>query len=157
PDRRGVQRPPVAQAEHAGTGRRGTLDGVSALPDRLPASGGRAARHARALGALPRLRNRIRYRRASARSRASPDAPGDARPELDLLDQRKRQPWLGSERSRYREARRRLRLGAHTARRVLVLIELQLQLELRFRRKLLRRRWRWRRGRWRWCLVRKRC
>ena len=66
--------------------------------------------------------------------------PGAARPELDLLDQRQRQSRLGSQRPRHREARRRLRLGAHTAGLVHVLIELQLQLELRFWRKLLRRR-----------------
>ena len=52
------------------------LGGVPPLPLRLPAPAGGAARDARALGALPRLRHRVRDRRARAPGRAAPHARG---------------------------------------------------------------------------------
>ena len=49
---------------------------------------------ARALGALPGLRDRVRDRRAGAPGRAAAHAAGAARPELDLLDHPVRRPRL---------------------------------------------------------------
>ena len=68
------------------TGRGRALGRVPALPLRLPAPAGSAARDARALGALPRLRHRVRDRRARAPGGAIPHARGPPRGELDLLD-----------------------------------------------------------------------
>ena len=111
------------------------LGGVPPLPDGLPAPAGSAARDARALGALPRLRHRLRNRRARPPGRPPADAAGTARPERDLLDQPDGRPRLRPDRARHRGPLVRLRLGARAA-----------GLEWR-RRRLLR--WRWRRRR-RW-------
>ena len=52
------------------------LGGVPPLPLGLPAPPGGAARNARAMGALPRLRDHVRDRRARAAGRAAPHARG---------------------------------------------------------------------------------
>ena len=54
-----------------------------------------AARDARALGALPRLRHRVRDRRACPPGRAAAHARGAARRQLDLLDLARQRPRLG--------------------------------------------------------------
>ena len=60
----------------AGRGGGRALGGVPPLPLRLPASPGGTARDARAVGALPRVRHRLRDRRARAAGRAAPHARG---------------------------------------------------------------------------------
>ena len=70
----------LAPALEGGEPRGRALGGVPPLPDRLPAPAGGAARDARAVGALPRLRHRVRHRRARAPGGAHRDARG-ARPE----------------------------------------------------------------------------
>ena len=54
------------------------VGGVQALPHRLPAAARGSARDARALGALPRLRDRLRHRRARPAGGAPRDAGGAA-------------------------------------------------------------------------------
>ena len=125
---------PALAAQAAGRRARGRALGcVPPLPDGLPAPGRGAAGIARALGALPRLRDRVRDRRARAAGRSAAHARGDPPGELDLLDQPRRRPRQRRERARDRRPQLRLRLRADAA------------LE----------RWRWwllgrRRGRWRW-------
>ena len=85
------------------------LGGVPPLPLRLPAPAGGAARDARAVGALPRLRDRVRDRRARAPGRAAAHARGAARGELDLLDLAARRPRLGRDEPLDRRPRFRLR------------------------------------------------
>ena len=123
-----------ANARRSARGR--ALGGVPELPAGLPAAPGGTAGDARALGALPRLRDRVRDRRPCAPGRAHRDARGDGPGELDLLD-------LGGWRPRER------RLG-NVDRRP------RIRVRLRARATLVRlwRRWgrllgRWRRGRWR--------
>ena len=62
------------------------LGGVPPLPDRLPAPAGGAAGDAGALGAVPRLRDRVRDRRPRAPGGAHGDARGARAGVLDLLD-----------------------------------------------------------------------
>ena len=73
-----VQPPRVAAPNARGAGRGGALGGVSPLPLGLPAPAGSTAGDARALGALPRLRHRVRDRRARPPGSAAPHA-GSAR------------------------------------------------------------------------------
>ena len=117
----------------------------------FPAARHRAAGDAAALGAVPRVRDRLRHRRARAPGRAAPHARGAGRGELDLLDQPARRPRLGRERARHRRPLVGLRLGAGAA---------LLQRLRRHRRRLLGRWRRWRRRRRRRRLVdqpRRRC
>ena len=111
------------------------------LSHRLPAPAGGAARHARAVGALPRLRDRVRDRRARPPGRTPPHAGGAAQPECDLLDHPDRRPWLGADRARDRRPLLRLRLGACAA--GLVRWGRRLLGRRRWRRRRRRRRRRW--------------
>jgi hypothetical protein len=126
--------PPPAGGRRGG----GALGGVSPLPHRLPPPGHRHARLARALGALPRLWDRVRHRRAGVAGRPPPHAGRAARPELDLLDQPERRPRLGTLRARNRRPQRRLRERPGAP----------LERLGRFRRGLFGRRRRRRRRRW---------
>ena len=80
------QSSPVAPS-HAAPGRRRQSAGrPSGATSRLPAAAGSAARDARALGALSRVRHRLRNRRARPARRAAAHAGGAPRGELHLLD-----------------------------------------------------------------------
>ena len=86
--RRGSGRAPaLAPQACKGRARGAALGGVSPVPDRLSAARGRPAGDARAVGAVPRLRNRVRDRRTCPAGCQPPDAAGAPRRELDLLDQ----------------------------------------------------------------------
>ena len=89
-----LQPPRVATPNARRSAGSGALGGVPPLPLGLPATAGGAARDARALGALPRLRNRLRNRRARAAGRAAAHAGGARRVERDLLDLAARRPGL---------------------------------------------------------------
>ena len=90
----------LAAALEGGEPRGRALGRVPALPDRLPAAAGGAARDARAVGALPRLRHRVRDRRARAPGRAHRDAGGARAGLVDLLDLAERRPRLGRDLAR---------------------------------------------------------
>ena len=109
-------------AEAAGLGR--GLGGVPPLPQRLPAAGRQARRHAAAVGELPGLRHRVRHRRARARGREG-RLPGD----LQLVGLRPGPVRLVVQ-------HRELRLGPRRC----VRIALERQLGRRWRRRLVRRR-----------------
>ena len=81
----------------------------------FPRLAGGAAGDARALGALPRLRDRVRDRRAGAAGRAAAHAGGARAGEHALLDRPERRPRLGPDLARDRRPRGRLRLGARAA------------------------------------------
>ncbi len=93
--RRDHPRAAVAAADEGRRDGGGALGCIPPLPDRLPPAPGGAAGDARAVGAVPRLRHRVRNRRARAPGCAPPHARGAARPEHDLLDQPDRRPRLG--------------------------------------------------------------
>ena len=105
----------LAPPDDGGPDRGRALGGVPPLPDGLPAAPGGTAGDARALGAVPRLRDRVRDRGARAPGRASAHAGGAARPELALLDHSDRRPRVGPVRTRDRRPLLGLRLGARTA------------------------------------------
>ena len=127
----------LAPALARGAGRGRALGGVPPLPDRLPAPRHRAGRVARALGALSRLRDRVRDRGARPAGGAAAHAGGARHGEHALLDRAARRPRLGPDVDEHRRPRVGLRLGARSA-----LVRLG-----RVRRRLLGRR---RRGRRRW-------
>ena len=121
------------------TGGGRALGGVPPLSHRLPTPAGGAARDARALGALSRLRHRLRDRRARAAGRAAPHARSARRVERDLLDLSARRSRVGCVEPLDRRSRIGLRRCARAS-------------ELRGgwrRRRVLRRWWRRRRRWWR--------
>ena len=74
--------PPLARGRDRG----GALGGLPPLPDGLSAARRGTARLAGAVGALPRLRDRLRHRRARAAGRAPAHARAARAGQLDLLD-----------------------------------------------------------------------
>ena len=82
---RALLRVPPRQALEAayevGRARGRALAGLPPLPDRLPPTAGRAAGDVAALGAVPRLRDRLRDRGARAPGCPAADAAGASRPE----------------------------------------------------------------------------
>ena len=136
----GVQPPPLAAPDSRGSGRGGALGGVPPLSDRLPAPRHRTRRDARAVGALPRLWDRLRHRGARPPGCAAAHA-GGARPgQQSLLDRAARRPRVGADVARDRRPGVWLRLRACAS--VLRLGRLRRRLLGRGRR---RRRRRWRR------------